>query len=262
MTQATGKADTQQRAAMVRTRLASLHRSMQVYWDDAARAAAMDQLYRRFVRPGDLVFDIGAHVGDRIGSFRRLGARVVAVEPQDDCAGIIRSIFDGDADVLLQTGVCAKQPGQLMLHINTANATVATVSDQFVAAADGAVGWEDQVWDRATPVAAVTLDQMIARHGCPAFVKIDVEGFEAEVLAGLSRPLAALSFEFTTIQRDVALAGLSRLAALGTYGFDMALGESQQLTFDRWISAGDIANHLGTLPHEANSGDIYALLNP
>ena len=81
-----------------------------------------------------------------------------------------------------------------------------------------------------------TLDALIAEHGQPAFAKIDVEGFEATVLAGLSRPLPALSFEFTTIQRDVALACLARLAALGRYGFDVALGESQVLTFNRWIS--------------------------
>ena len=52
----------------------------------APRDAAMDALYARFVRPGDLAFDIGSHVGDRIGSFRRLGARVVALEPQPLCA--------------------------------------------------------------------------------------------------------------------------------------------------------------------------------
>jgi len=48
----------------------------------------MDRLYRRFVQPGDLVFDVGAHVGDRIASFRRLGARVVAIEPQRAMAGV------------------------------------------------------------------------------------------------------------------------------------------------------------------------------
>jgi hypothetical protein len=47
------------------------------------------------------------------------------------------------------------------------------------------------------------------------------------VLAGLTRPLPALSFEFTTIQRDVAEACLDRLAALGPYRFNVALGESQ-----------------------------------
>ena len=64
-------------------RCAGSLRSLRIYYGDAAaRAAAMDGLYCRFVKPGDLVFDIGAHVGDRIAAFRRLGARVVAVEPQ------------------------------------------------------------------------------------------------------------------------------------------------------------------------------------
>ncbi len=57
-------------------------RSLGIYYGHRKRNAAMDELYRQFVKPGDLVFDIGAHVGDRVGAFRRLGARVVAVEPQ------------------------------------------------------------------------------------------------------------------------------------------------------------------------------------
>ena len=57
-------------------------RSLCIYYGDRSRAVAMDRLYGRFVQPGDLVFDIGAHVGDRVASLRRLGARVVAAEPQ------------------------------------------------------------------------------------------------------------------------------------------------------------------------------------
>ena len=87
-----------------------------------------------------------------------------------------------------------------------------------------------------------------------------MEGFEATVLAGLSRPLPKLSFEFTTIQRDVALACLARLASLGRYGFDIALGESQVLTFNRWISGDAMAAHIAALPHAANSGDVYCVL--
>ena len=109
-------------------------------------------------------------------------------------------------------------------------------------------------------VPCTTLDALIAEHGQPAFAKIDVEGFEATVLAGLSRPLPALSFEFTTIQRDVALACLDRLASLGRYGFDVALGESQALTFNRWVSRADMAAHIAALPHAANSGDVYCVL--
>ena len=239
---------------------APLRRSLDVYYGDAARDAAMDALYARFVRPGDLAFDIGSHVGDRIGSFRRLGAKVVALEPQPLCARVIRTIYEGDRDVALVEAACGAEPGTLTLRINSANPTVSTASSDFIRAADGAGGWEDQVWDQTIEVPSTTLDNLVAEHGVPAFAKIDVEGFEDTVLGGLSRPLPKLSFEFTTIQRDVAQRCLDRLASLGNYGFDIALGESQVLTFNTWMSKADMAAHIAALPHAANSGDVYCVL--
>lgn len=239
---------------------ASLRRSLEVYYGDAPRDAAMDKLYARFVKAGDLAFDIGSHVGDRIGSFRRLGARVVALEPQPLCAEIVRRVYAGDAAVTLLEAACGNSEGTLTLAINSANPTVSTASREFVEAADGAAGWEGQEWDKQIQVPCTTLDRLVAQYGTPAFAKIDVEGYEHTVLAGLSRPLPMLSFEFTTIQRGVAQSCLDRLAQLGTYRFDVALGESQQLTFNRWISAAEMAAHIAALPHADNSGDIYCRL--
>lgn len=239
---------------------ATLARSLDVYYGDAPRDAAMDALYARFVKAGDLAFDIGSHVGDRIGSFRRLGARVLALEPQPLCAETIRRIYAGDESVTLLEAACGNSEGSITLAINTANPTVSTASREFVAAADGAGGWEGQRWDKEITVPCTTLDRLVAQYGVPAFAKIDVEGFEDTVLAGLGRPLPMLSFEFTTIQRDVAQRCLDRLAALGRYGFDVALGESQVLTFNRWISAADMGAYIANLPHAANSGDVYCRL--
>ena len=85
------------------------------------------------------------------------------------------------------------------------------------------------------------------------------EGFEAQALAGLTRPVAALSFEFTIIQRAVAHAALDHCVALGYSGFDAALGESQTLVHGAWQPADAIRRWLDGLPDAANSGDIYAV---
>lgn len=239
--------------------LEGVFKSLRVYHGPNAPRAAMDALYTRYVARGDLVFDIGAHVGDRVSSFRRLGARVVAVEPQPLLQRALRLIHGNDRAVLIEAVAVGAQTGEMALHINTHNPTVSTLSAGFVADAEGAEGWEGQSWDQRLIVPVVTLDSLIARHGVPAFVKVDVEGFEDQVLAGLSAPLPALSFEFTTIARDVAQRSLAWLATLGQYRFDVALGESQRLTFERGVSVTEMSQYLEHLPHAANSGDVYAV---
>ena len=241
---------------------AALARSLRVYHGDAGRSALMDALYAQFLKAGDLAFDIGAHVGDRISCFRRLGARVVALEPQPGPARVIRVIHARDPDVILLQAAAGEREGEITLRVNSANPSVSTASDEFIRAAAGAGGWEGQVWDHAIAVPCLTLDRLIAEHGRPAFIKIDVEGFEDRVLAGLSQAVPALSFEFTTIARDVAQRCLDRLGALGPYRFDVALGESQRLEFQRWVNLDHMSAYLRELPHEANSGDVYAVLSP
>ena len=235
-------------------------RSLRIYYGNGERRAAMDRLYGQFVRPGDLVFDVGAHVGDRIAAFCRLGARVVAVEPQPALVTTLKLIYGRDGAVAIEPVAVGRSAGVVELKLNIDNPTVSTASEAFIAAADGAPGWAGQAWTRSIRAPVTTLDALIARHGTPSFIKIDVEGFEAEALAGLTRPIAALSFEFTTIQRDVAAAAIKRCAALGYAGYNAALGESHALVHAQWQSSEDIARWLIALPVEANSGDIYARL--
>jgi FkbM family methyltransferase len=233
-------------------------RSLRIYYGDRARAAAMDRLYRNFVQPGDLVFDVGAHVGDRVASFRRLGARVVAVEPQHAMIGVLKLLYGLSRKVMIEEVAVGRAPGRACMLINADNPTVSSVSAAFVDAARGAPGWETQHWTNSADIDVTTLDALIVKHGCPAFIKLDVEGYEAEALLGMSRAVRALSFEFTTIQRDVAIACVERCKALGYARFNAALGESQSLMTE-WVDATGITRWLAELPQSANSGDVYAI---
>src|SRR5438128_2337237 len=223
-------------------------RSLRIYYGNRGRRTAMDRLYGEFVHPGDLVFDIGAHVGDRVGSFRRLGARVVAVEPQPQLVTVLKLLYGRDRDVIIEPVAIGRESGTVPLRVNIDNPTVSTASDAFVRAADGALGWENQAWTETIDVPLTTLDALIERHGRPAFIKIDVEGFEVEALAGLSRAVPALSFEFTTIQRDLAYGCLARCTARGYRHYKAALGESQTFVEEGWLTADEITRWLKELP--------------
>jgi FkbM family methyltransferase len=245
------------------TNLAALRgilRSVALYRLRPGHHRGLVRLYRPFVPAGGLAFDIGAHVGDRVRAFRTLGARVVAVEPQAAAGRVLRLLHGRDPHVALLAEAVGSMPGEALFSVNSRNPTVSTLSAEFVSATAGAPGWQGQRWDRQQPVRVTTLDQLVAAHGRPDFVKIDVEGHEAAVLAGPSPASAppALSFEVVTAFRAEGLAALDRAAALGYRHFRLSLGESHR--FDAgWMDAGTMRQVLETMPDAANSGDVYVV---
>jgi len=238
---------------------AGIVRSLALYRARRGHLAGLERLYRAFVGPGDVVFDVGAHVGDRIAAFRAIGCRVVALEPNARLHRVLRLLHGRDAGVTLLKAAAGPATGRAVLRINSRNPTVSTLSERFVEGAASAEGWEGQVWDGAAEVDVVALEDVARRHGSPAFVKVDVEGFEAEALCGLLTPPPALSFEITTVARGAGLAALDRAAELGLARYRLSLGESHAFHTPEWVDAASMRRIIEDLPAAANSGDVYAL---
>jgi hypothetical protein len=112
-------------------------------------------------------------------------------------------------------------------------------------------------WRDVQKVRMTTLDSLIRTHGRPAFCKIDVEGYEAVVLKGLSQRIDALSFEFTPEFFDATVESLRHLSAIGYERFNFSFGESMQLALDTWVDGGEILHRLRSVPPSA-FGDVYA----
>lgn len=246
----------QQALSRLRRQL-GLWRSRLMYYGPRAPRRRLADFYAQFIRPGDLCFDIGAHVGNRVQAWRRLEARVVAVEPQPQCMALLRRWFGTDPQVVLLEMGAGAQPGQAELYISELTPTLSTMSASWRDSITQAQGFGDARWQQGQLVPVTTLDALIAEHGVPAFCKIDVEGSELAVLQGLSQPLPALSFECIPAARALSLACLARLQALGDYEFNWSWGEEAKLAYQDWCRYPDIEAHVQALSC-ARSGDIYA----
>jgi FkbM family methyltransferase len=219
------------------------------------RARALT-FYRRFVPNGGLAFDVGANLGDRTDLLLALGAGVVAVEPQAALADALRRRF-GDRIELVEAAL-GPEPGEAELLLASYH-TLASLSPDWVDAVRASGRFAEFTWDEKVVVPMTTLDDLIARFGVPDFCKIDVEGFELEVLRGLSRPVPTLSFEFTFEQLESRLEAVRHLGGLGMTRFNFSMGESLELALGEWLDASGIEAYLRSLTASVDVfGDVYA----
>ena len=237
-----------------------LVRSLIMYWRPG-RQRGLRKLYGPFVGAGDLVFDVGAHLGDRTAAFRRLGARVVALEPQPAVRRWLVLLVGRSRDVSVRAEAVGRTVGTARLALSHRTPSVSSLAEDWPnTLPERNPGFRGVRWDESVEVPVTTLDALIEQYGLPRFCKIDVEGYEAEVLAGLRHPIPALSVEFVAGALDVAEACVRRLEALGDYEFNAIEGEERRFMSKRWLAAEEMVAWLRDGGGSVSSGDVYARL--
>jgi FkbM family methyltransferase len=234
--------------------------SFLIYYGFPFHHYALTRIYAPFIRPRDLCFDIGSHLGDRIRAFSKLGARIVALEPHPGMISWLRRWYGDQPNITLIEQAVSAQPGKTTLWISHLTPSVSTISQEWLTTVKQNRRFAGVSWDEQVPVTITTLDALIAQYGRPAFCKIDVEGAELEVLQGLSQALPALSFEYIPAMIETAFACIHRLEQLGNYEYNWRVSEFPRLRSPVWLSSQDIAANLAHMPEHGNSGDVYARL--
>jgi FkbM family methyltransferase len=207
--------------------------------------------YSTLLKPSDLCFDVGANIGEKSEVLLKVGANVIAFEPQPDCVQELqaRCIPYRNKLEICQSAVGA-EIGEAELYISSySSATSSFFQD-----------WSEGSTTIKVPM--TTLDQAITKFGIPSYCKIDVEGWEFEVLKGLTQRIPLISIEYHLGQRevDIVIDCLSYLSRFGELLINITTAENLEFALPEWVTLEQFlelfpSNFQGR--YEYRYGDIF-----
>jgi len=212
--------------------------------------------YKQFINPNDLVFDVGANIGNRTRPFLNIGARVVAIEPQKDCCEVLKRKF-GKKIEIVPMGLGEIE--EIKDFFVASAKTLSSFSSEWIEAVKE-TSFKDYTWAEPIKIQITTLNKLINKYGLPRFIKIDVEGYELEVLKGLTYAIDIISYEYSVPEQiQEAKDCISQIEKYNPeIECNFSIGESMQFVLKNWQSATDFKNYISTKEFiSTGGGDIY-----
>jgi FkbM family methyltransferase len=245
----------------------SIPEALQIYQKRKSRLkwTANDQkmldFYSMFVPRGALCFDIGANIGNRVKIFLKRRARVVAVEPQEACVKILRDMYGRNRNLSIIQKALGESEGEAEILVSNAN-TISSLNPEWIEVVKSSGRFSNYRWDHKQMVKVTTLDKLIEYYGIPTFIKIDVEGFEYEVIRGLSRPIRAISLEFIPEYINSTFNCIDHLQHIGKISLNYSIGETMELALGKWVTPNEMVRILSDFNGDNHLfGDIYVQFN-
>ena len=230
------------------------------YSENKKKHKQQKKFYSALIKNNDVVFDIGANIGQRSYVFSELCSKVIAVEPQPFCIRHLKSRFRFNKKIIIEPFAIDAKEGTAILHLSDSH-TISSMSEKFILTVKKSV-FRNNKWEKDIEVKTVTLDSLIEKHGLPAFIKIDVEGYELQVLKGLSKPVRGISFEFLPMLTEEIIACARKIHEIDSnYRFNYSVGEKLCFVLSSAVSYSDfIQSVIPKFISEKSFGDIYAFI--
>jgi FkbM family methyltransferase len=247
------------KSAVMRTPLyPAAHATYRALFNRGAEAqqARMGAFYSQFFQNGDVVFDLGANQGEYAEVFAAEGGRVVAVEPNPAFTMRLQA-FAREVDIRPVFAAVGDAPGTASLNV-CSEPGFSTLVDPDVEWIQESPDYETVRWTRTVEVPITTMDLLARDFGEPEYVKIDVEGFEINVLRGMTSRPRYLSFEFGARRKDASLECLEHLGERG-YAFRPIVGREYRFVTPDWMSLAEAKDWVAAFSAEqAEYGDMFA----
>ena len=236
--------------------LLGLLRSKLIYEHFPGRHRRMTAFYADIAKAGDLCFDVGAHLGNRTRVLAALGCTVVAVEPHPYLAKYLRAKFAKNPNVIVEEAAVAALAGVTTLYYSPRNLTISSLE----------LDWPETLIGRPSgtrfsegvTVAAVTLGDLIAKHGIPKYLKLDIEGADLAVLETLAQPLNVISFEHVPHLHAQTAAAVAILEKLAPYRFNYFPRETHRFRLASAVSGAELLEALREPSARKWSADVFA----
>jgi FkbM family methyltransferase len=153
-----------------------------------------ERLFKYLDRPVQIIFDVGANWGSKTNVFSKLAYKVVSFEPAINCFRFLEKRFRNSNVVVLNLalGNCESENE---FYSVADNEGYSSLSPKHIEVTLKQRGVSSAFKINKTKVKVKEIEYFINQFGVPDYIKIDVEGFELEVIKGLKTLVPIISFE-------------------------------------------------------------------
>lgn len=209
------------------------------------------KFYSKLIKKNVLCFDIGANLGTKSKLFLATGANVIAFEPQSTCLEALSNIQVKNSKFNYYPYAIGGKNTQAELHLSN-NIEVATLSNEFI----DYFSCEQVYWNTKEIVTVKSLDSIIQKHGIPSFCKIDVEGYEFEILSNLNYKIPIIEFEFTGGFIDNTLK-IIELLDKDNAMFNFIFNENLKFRLKKWVKGNEMKTIIKSMNRHRLHGNIF-----